>query len=209
MKSMVTKDSENEIEKLSQMLSKLQEIYYKKKEQLTELELEINELREVINFLGSLISGKSFQRADELYSKEILEKTNISDEDQYFVEEIPKKKVEGTNIKRKIFSKRNGKDDELLCILNCYDLNRVKIKIIDPIKRAIKETSEDFIHIFLKEGLIKIKENNPELTLKCELYKNTEFIEQIIINKLRTINEYDIITSKMRELFVKEITSTT
>ncbi len=156
MKSMVTKDSENEIEKLSQMLSKLQEIYYKKKEQLTELELEINELREVINFLGSLISGKSFQRADELYSKEILEKTNISDEDQYFVEEIPKKKVEGTNIKRKIFSKRNGKDDELLCILNCYDLNRVKIKIIDPIKRAIKETSEDFIHIFLKEGLIKI-----------------------------------------------------
>ena len=44
------KDSENEIEKLSQMLSKLQDIYYKKKEQLTELELEITELRDVINF---------------------------------------------------------------------------------------------------------------------------------------------------------------
>ncbi|MFX1365043.1 MAG: hypothetical protein ACFFCE_02640 [Promethearchaeota archaeon] len=202
---MVAKDSESEIEKLSQMLSKLQEIYYKKKEQLTELELEINELREVINFLGSLISGKSFHRADELYSKEILNKTSISDEDQYFVEEIPKKKVEGTNIKRKIFSKRKGKDDELLCILNFYDLNNVKIKIINPVKRKIKETSEDFIHIFLKGGLIKIKENNPDLTLKYEHFKNTEFIEQININNLRTINEYDIITSKMRELLAKEI----
>lgn len=209
MKSMVAKDSENEIEKLSQMLSKLQDIYDKKKEQLTELELEINELREVINFLGSLISGKSFHRADELYSKEILKKTSISDEDQYFIEEIPKQKVEGTNIKRKIFSKRNGKDDELLCILNCYDLSKVKIKIIDPIKIGIKETSEDFIHIFLKGGLIKIKEKNPDLSLKCKSYKNTELIEEIIINNLKSINEYDIVTSKMRELFAKEISSTT
>ncbi|MFW9989225.1 MAG: hypothetical protein ACFFC3_11255 [Candidatus Odinarchaeota archaeon] len=206
---MVAKDSENEIEKLSQMLSKLQDIYDKKKEQLTELELEINELREVINFLGSLISGKSFHRADELYSKEILKKTSISDEDQYFIEEIPKQKVEGTNIKRKIFSKRNGKDDELLCILNCYDLSKVKIKIIDPIKIGIKETSEDFIHIFLKGGLIKIKEKNPDLSLKCKSYKNTELIEEIIINNLKSINEYDIVTSKMRELFAKEISSTT
>ena len=203
------KDSENEIEKLSQMLSKLQDIYYKKKEQLTELELEINELREVINFLGSLISGKSFHRADELYSKEPLKKTSISSEDQYFVEEIPKKKVEGTNIKRKIFSKKKGKDDELLCILNCYDLNRVEIKIINPNHRAIKETSDDFIRIFLKGALIKIKEKNPELSRKYEYFKNTELIEQIIINNLSSINEYDIITSKMRELFAKEISPKT
>ncbi|NVM37922.1 MAG: hypothetical protein HWN81_20180 [Candidatus Lokiarchaeota archaeon] len=203
------KDSEIEIEKLSHMLSKLQDIYYKKKEQLTEIELEINELREVINFLGSLISGKSFYSADELYSKEILKKTNITKEDQYFVEEIPKQKVEGTNIKRKIFSKRNGKDDELLCILNFYDLNRVEIKLIDPGQRVIKETSEDFIRIFLKGGLIKIKEINPDLTLKYEHFKNTELIEQIIINNLGSINEYDIITSKMRELFAKEISSNT
>ena len=201
------KDSENEIEKLSQMLSKLQDIYYKKKEQLAELELEINELREVINFLGSLISGKSFHSADELYSKEIRKKISITNEDQYFVEEIPKQKVKGTNIKRKIFSKRNGKDDQLLCILNCYDLKRVQIKIIDPKQRSIKETSEDFIRIFLKGGLIKIKEKNPELSLKYEHFKNTDLIEQIIINNLGSINEYDIITSKMRELFAKEIGS--
>ncbi|GAG72450.1 unnamed protein product, partial [marine sediment metagenome] len=105
MKSMDPKDNENEIEKLSQMLSKLQDIYYKKKEHLKELELEISELRDVLNFLSSLISGKSFHSADELYSQKVLKKTNSFSEDQYFVEEIPKEKVEGTNIKRKIFSK--------------------------------------------------------------------------------------------------------
>ena len=209
MKSMDPKDNENEIEKLSQMLSKLQDIYHKKKEHLKELEFEISEIREVLNFLGSLISGKSFHSADELYSQKVLKKTISDSEDQYFVEEIPKQKVEGTTIKRKIFSKRKGKDDELLCILNCYELNRVDIKIFDPKQRAIKETSEDFIRIFLKGALIKIKEKNPELSLKYEHFKNTELIEQIIINNLGSINEYDIITQKMRELFAKEISSNT
>ena len=42
-----------------------------------------------------------------------------------------------------------------------------------------------------------------------EHFKNTELIEQIFINNLGSINEYDIITSKMRELFSKEISSNT
>ncbi|MCK4380949.1 MAG: hypothetical protein KAW51_07385 [Candidatus Lokiarchaeota archaeon] len=83
------------------------------------------------------------------------------------------------------------------------------IKIIDPKQRVIKETSEDFIRIFLKGALIKIKEINPEMSLKYEHFKNTELIEQIISNNLGSINEYDIITSKMRELFAKEISSNT
>ena len=207
MKSMDPKDNENEIEKLSQMLSKLQDIYYKKKEHLKELELEISELREVLNFLSSLISGKSFHSADELYSQKVLKKTNSFSEDQYFVEEIPKEKVEGTNIKRKIFSKSNQKDDELLCILNCYGLNRVEIKIIDPEKREIKETSEDFIRVFLKGALIKIKDNNPNMSLNYDYFKSTELIEQINITNLGSIKEYDMITLKMRELLAKEISS--
>ena len=207
MKSMDPKDNENEIEKLSQMLSKLQDIYYKKKEHLKELELEISELREVLNFLSSLISGKSFHSADELYSQKVLKKTNSFSEDQYFVEEIPKEKVEGTNIKRKIFSKSNQKDDELLCILNCYGLNRVEIKIIDPEKRAIKETSEDFIRVFLKGALIKIKDSNPNMSLNYDYFKSTELIEQINITNLGSIKEYDMITLKMRELLAKDISS--
>ncbi|MFX1463359.1 MAG: hypothetical protein ACFFBF_09995, partial [Promethearchaeota archaeon] len=100
------KDNENEIEKLSNTLSMIQNIYYKKKEQLEQLKLEIDELREVLNYLNSILSGKSFHSADEIYSKKLFEKAGISSEDQYFVEELPKEKVEGTNIKRKIFSKK-------------------------------------------------------------------------------------------------------
>jgi len=207
MKSMDPKDTENEIEKLSHMLSKIQTMYYKKKEQLEELKLEISELREVLTFLNSLISGKSFHSADEIYSKTLVKKSDKPIEEEYFVEQISKEKVEGTNIKRKIFSKSKGKDEELLSILNFYDFNRVEIKLIAPEKRYIKETSENFIHIFLKGALIKIKENNPDLSLEYGYFKKTEFIENITITKLRSIKEYDIITSKMRELLAKEIDS--
>ncbi|MFX1592907.1 MAG: hypothetical protein ACFFCL_09455 [Promethearchaeota archaeon] len=199
------KDTENEIEKLSHILSKLQNIYYKKKEQFEELKLEISELRDVLNFLNSLISGKSFHSADEIYSKTLIKKADKPIEEDYFIEEISKEKVEGTNIKRKIFSKSKEKDEELLCILNFYDFNRVEIKFINPEKRSIKETSEDFIRIFLKGALIKIKENNPNLSLEYGYFKKTEFIENMTITELRSIKEYDTITSKMRELLAKEI----
>ncbi len=205
MKSMDPKDTENEIEKLSHILSQIQNIYYKKKEQLEELQLEITELREVLNFLNSLISGKSFHSADEIYSKTVIKKEDKPIEEEYFIEEISKEKVKGTNIKRKIFSKSKNKDEELLCILNFYDFNRVEIKFVDPEKRLIKETSEDFIRIFLKGALIKIKEVNPDLDLEYGYFKKTEFIENMTITKLRSIKEYDIITSKMRELLAKEV----
>ncbi|MFW9973157.1 MAG: hypothetical protein ACFFDF_23440 [Candidatus Odinarchaeota archaeon] len=199
------KDTETEIERLSTMLSKIQNIYYKKKEELENLKLEIDELRDVLNLLNSLISNKSFHSADELYSKVLIEKADKSTEEEYFIEEIPKEKVEGTNIKRKIFSKSKSKDEELLCILNFYDFNRIEIKFIDPEKRSIKETSEDFIRVFLKGALVKIKENNPNLSLDYTYFKKTEFIENMIIKGLKSIEDYDIITSKMRELLAKEI----
>jgi len=201
------KGTENEIEKLSRMLSKIQNIYYKKKEQLEELQSEISELREILNFLNSLISGKSFHSADEIYSKTLLKKTDPSLEEQYFVEEVPKEKVEGTNIKRKIFAKSKGKDEELLCILNFYDFNKIEIKIINPEKRSIKETSEDFIRTFIKGALIKIKETNPKMSLNYDYFKNSDLIEQITISQLKSIEEYDLITSKMRELLASDVSS--
>ncbi len=200
MKSMDPKDGENEIEKLLQILSKVQNIYYKKKEQLEELQSEISELREVLNFLNSLISGKSFHSADEIYSKSFIKKVDGPIEEQYFVEDISKERVEGTNIKRKIFSKNKNNDEELLCILNFYDLNRVVIKIVEPEKLSIKESSEEFIRIFIKGALVEIIENNPNMSLKYDYYKSSDVIKHINITNLKSIKEYDIITSKMREL---------
>ena len=204
---MNAKDTENEIEKLSRMLSKIQNLYYKKKEELEEVKSEINELRDILNLLNSLISSKSFHSADEIYSKVLIEKADKPTEEEYFVKEISKEKVEGTNIKRKIFSKSKGNDEELLCILNFYDFNRVEIKFIGPEKRSIKETSEIFIRTFLKGALIKIKETNQDMSLNYEYFKNSELIERIIISQLKSIDEYDLITSKMRELLASEVSS--
>ena len=207
MKSMDLGDNETETEKLSQMLSKIQNLYYKKKEQLEELQIEISELREVLNFLNSFVSDKSFQSADKIYSRSLQEVEKKPTEEQYFVEEIPKERVKGTNIKRKIFSKGKEKESKLLCVLNFLDFNKVEIKLLDPMDREIRETSEDFIGIFLRGALLKIKDINPDLDLNYDYFKNSKLIERIKISNLKTIQEFDLITSKIRELLAKEIGS--
>ncbi len=198
MKSMDGQDKEKEIEKLSKVLSTIQNLYYKKKEHLDELQLEITELKEVLNHLNSIISDKSFHSADELYhkAKNIIGKDEISVEN-YFQEEVPIEKAKSKKIKRKIFSKD---DQDLLCVLNFIDFNHIEIKFIDPDTRNIKETSEGFISIFLRGALIPIKEKYPEMRLDYIHFKDSNIIEKIQISNITSINDYDLITSKIREL---------
>ncbi|GAG68083.1 unnamed protein product [marine sediment metagenome] len=195
-------NKENETEKLTHILSVVQNLYYKKTEQLEDLKIEISDLQSVLNQINSLISNKSFSSADELYSNlQTLEKKSVDD---YFNEEISEETFKGTNIKRKIFSNQNQNEENLLCILNLYDFKRVEIKFIDPEKSAIQETSERFINIFLKGALIKIKENNPNLSISYR-FKNTDKIEYITISNLSSIDDYDLITTKIRELLAREM----
>ena len=49
---MVSKGKDKEIKKLSEILSIIQNLYYKKKEHLEELQLEISKLKEVLNYLN-------------------------------------------------------------------------------------------------------------------------------------------------------------
>ncbi|TET02793.1 MAG: hypothetical protein E3J90_02365 [Promethearchaeota archaeon] len=199
---MDSNNKENETEKLTRILSVVQNLYYKKKEQLEDLELEISDLQSILNQINSLISNKSFSSADELYSKiQSLEKKPVDD---YFKEEISEEIFKGTNIKRKIFSNQNQKEENLLCVLNLYDFKRVEIKFIDPENRAIQETSERFINVFLKGALIRIKENNPNLSISYR-FKNTDKIEYITISNLSSIEDYDLITEKIRELLAREM----
>ncbi len=206
MKTMKPTDKEQETEKLTHILTQLQNIYYKKKEHLEELELEIAELHTAINNLSSLISGKSFASADELYLDLKSNKNQISDND-YFKEDLPVEKFKGTSIKRKIFSSDKHYEEDLICVLNLIDLKRVEIKFVDPEKRGIIETSEDFIKIFLKGALIKIKESNPNLSVNYNFFKNTDKIEKIYLSNLTSIKDYDLITEKVRELLACEKTS--
>jgi len=202
MKSMDSKGAENETEKLTKVLSIVQNLYYKKKEQLDDLKLEISELHTVLDYLNSLISKQSFSSADEIYSK-LLNREEKSIDD-YFKKEISQEDFNGTNIKRKIFSSQNQSEEDLLCVLNLYDFKRVEIKFIDPEKREIQETSENFINVFLKGALIKIKENNPNLSINYTFFKNSDKVEYIHISNLSSIEDYDLITDKIRELLACE-----
>ena len=197
-------EDDSEIERLTDILSTIQNLYDKKKVQLEELEVEISELRKVLNYINSMVSSKSFHSADEILHKAL----NISDDvpiEDYFKEDIEKDTVKGTKIKRKIFSENN---QELLCILNFIDFKDVEIKFINPEQRAIKETSEEFISTFLRGALVKIKEKNPALRRHINYFKDTKIIDNIKISNLISINEYDLITSKIRELLSKQINST-
>ncbi|MFX1480970.1 MAG: hypothetical protein ACFFCI_23040 [Promethearchaeota archaeon] len=208
------RDNNTEIEKLTLMLSKLQNLYNNKQEQLEQLQLEISDLKEVLNFLQSLISNKSFQSADQIYIQTLqrteenpVEEEKIENElveEQYFIEEVPEERAKDTIIKRKIFSPDNDKESKLLCVLNFFDFNRVEIKLINPQEISIEETSDEFIQIFIKGALVKIKDANPDLDLKYDHFKNSNLIERITISNLKSIQEYDLITSKMRELLVEE-----
>jgi hypothetical protein len=182
---MESNNKENETEKLTRILSIVQNLYYKKKEQLDDLKLEISELQSVLTDINSLVSNQSFSSADELYSKLLSpEKESI---DEYFNEEISEEKFKGTNIKRKIFSNQNQEEENLLCVLNLYDFKKVEIKFINPEERGIQETSENFINIFLSYR-----------------FKKTDKIEYINISNLSSIEDYDLITVKIRELLACE-----
>ena len=199
---MDSKDAENETEKLTKVLSIVQNLYYKKEEQLEDLKIEISELHTVLDYINSLISKQSFSSADEIYSK-LLNREEKSIDD-YFKKDISQEDFDGTNIKRKIFSSQNENEENLLCVLNLYDFKRAEIKFIDPEKREIQETSENFINIFLKGALIKIKENNPNLSINYTFFKNSDKVEYIHISNLSSIEDYDLITDKIRELLACE-----
>ena len=194
-------DNEKKIslEKLSEILSTIQNIYYKKNEQIEELQQEIADLKDVLNYLNSIISIQSFHSADELYqeAKNKLENSDLPIE-EYFQEEIPDDNAKGTKIKSKIFSE----DDNLLCILNFIDSNMIDIKFIEPEVRNIQETSEDFIGIFVREALLPIKDKNPELEVNYRHYKDSNIIENIEILNIKSIKDFDLIVTKLRELLL-------
>lgn len=198
---MKNSEKDSEIEKLTKILSTIQNLYYKKKEQIEEMQIEISELKNVLNYLNSMVSSKSFHSADEIYNK-ALDKISTVPMNELFKDEIQKDKLKGSSIKRKIFSKDN---QELLCVLKFIDFNLVIIKFTNPTQNSIRETSEDFINIFLRGALIKIKEKNPDLKLNYIYFKNTDIIENIEISNLKSINDYDLITSRIKQLLTPQL----
>ncbi|MFX0069967.1 MAG: hypothetical protein ACFFAO_02655 [Candidatus Hermodarchaeota archaeon] len=185
------KEKNLSLEKLTRILSTIQDLYYKKNEQIEELQSEINDLKQIIDYLNSIVSNKSFHSADELYRKEIME--------DYLNEEVSSELTQGTELKRKIFSKDNK---ELLGVLKFIDNNKIEIKVLEPELRNIEESSEEFVNLFLRGALVPIKEKIPDLQLKYEYFKKTNFIEKITINNIKSIDDFDLISDKITQLLL-------
>lgn len=200
---MQSDDKEITVENLTQALIKLQELYYQKKEQLETLHQEINELHSIINNLTGVISNQSFMSADLLYSQSNAKKEKTSED--YFNETIVEDEFKGTQIKRKIFSKEDDEQEKLLCVLNFNDFKTLDIKFLEPKERGIRETSEEFINLFLKDAMLKIKDSNPNLSLKYDFLKNTNIIESIHISNIGKMKDYDLITRQIEEILRNKI----
>ena len=189
----------SDIEKLVKVASDIQNLYNKKLQQLEALQLEISELKEMVIDVRSVISTKSFRGADELYLSTI-EKEKEKTSEEYFSEEVPGEQVKGTKIKRKVFTQGDDGGENLAAVLDFVDMNKITIKFLSPKKISIEETSEDFVRVFLKGALVTIKEKSPNLSLSYSYYKNSDIIQSIKILGASTIEEFDLITSKIQEL---------
>ncbi|TFG16430.1 MAG: hypothetical protein EU533_09055 [Promethearchaeota archaeon] len=200
---MQSNDNEITTEKLTQALIKLQDLYHQKKEQLEVLHQEINELHSIIKKLTDVISNQSFTSADLLYSKSSAKEEKTSED--YFNETISEEEFKGTQIKRKIFSKDEDSEEHLLCVLKFNDFKTLDIKFIEPEERKITETSDEFINLFLKKALVKIKDSNPDLNIKYDFLENTNIIKSIHVSNLTKMNDYDLITKQIEEILRKKI----
>jgi Leucine-rich repeat (LRR) protein len=119
--------------------------------------------------------------------------------EEYFSKEKVRESLRGTTLKRKLFNTANN---DLLGVLYFKDFHDVEIKLLTPEAKPIREVSEEFIRIFLKGALIKIKEENPAISLEYTFFKNSDILERIKISNVRSIHDYDLITDKMQELLV-------
>ncbi|TFF97255.1 MAG: hypothetical protein EU547_04845 [Promethearchaeota archaeon] len=109
-------------------------------------------------------------------------------------------KLTETVITSKIERRFYTKNDELLCIVNYLDFNRVIINFINPDKLNITNESEKYMEIFLNETVDKLKEENPSIDVTYDFYNETEIIESIEFLNIESIDIYNFITSKVMEL---------
>lgn len=91
-------------------------------------------------------------------------------------------------------------NNELLAIITLTDIDTIQIKIINLLKFKIQETSDDYLQIFIKKALIKIKEQNPHLSVSYTFVGNTPFIENITISHIHRSTHLDLISEKFGEL---------
>lgn len=101
-----------------------------------------------------------------------------------------------TKIERRFYSD----DDELLCIVNYLDFNRVVISFTNPDKLEITEESERYMEKFIDDTAGKFKKEYPAIKVTYDYYNESEIIESIEFLNVDSIQIYNHITEKVMEL---------
>ncbi len=109
-------------------------------------------------------------------------------------------KVRESVITSKIERKFYSKNDELLCVVNYLDFNRVNITFVNPDQFKLEKSSKIFKNIFSEKIISDLKQKNPEIKINYNLYENSEIIESIDILNIGNISNYNYICEKLMEL---------
>jgi len=109
-------------------------------------------------------------------------------------------KIRESVITSKIERKFYSKNDELLCVVNYLDFNRVNITFVNPDQFKIEKSSKIFKNIFSEKIISDLKQKNPEIKINYNLHENSEIIESIDILNIGNISNYNYICEKLMEL---------
>lgn len=101
-----------------------------------------------------------------------------------------------SKIERKFYSS----DDQLLCIVNFLDFNRVNITFVNPDKFEVEKSSEVFMNIFDEKTISELKDNNPKIKVHYHHYEDSDIIESIDVLNVDHISDYNYICEKIMEL---------
>ncbi|MBD3198111.1 MAG: hypothetical protein GF317_23880 [Candidatus Lokiarchaeota archaeon] len=104
------------------------------------------------------------------------------------------------NIQRKYYSQEN----ELICISEFNESSNVIIRFTDPELIKLKKNSSNYETYFLNKAIQPLRETNDNLKLKYEFFEGDEYINQINILNLSSIEDYNSITTHLMKFLSKE-----
>jgi len=99
----------------------------------------------------------------------------------------------------------------LLCTISYIEFSNAKIFFPNPELLQITKDSKKFNSLFLQNTIRYLEKNNRKLKVKYNFYDDTDLIESIDIQNLKSVEDYNLITSNILELLTEiketEITS--
>jgi hypothetical protein len=179
--------SEN-IKWLVELKQSLEDLVANKSGQIEQLKKEIENLQQQIGIISQQISTHSFVSADSLLDTES------------FMKSIPSTTPPTSNIMKKIFSTQN----ELLASVQ-YEKDIILVRFILP--ERVKVTPEKYITFFVKDILINLKKNEPNLSVKYtkKTQDNQDFIETITLQRIHQYESFEMIYDGIQRLIAEKL----